>query len=334
MILRVAVVAVFCATVALFASVAGNPSFMLGYDRFRYEAEFGTEWATTLAGWLSFLIIIPVYAIRRHERTIDLLLGCASVVLFVLYHIWVGDKFGSFFSLVCVFALAYYDVVLKMSLKMLRVALGVALLAFIALLGFTYFAYTFTYDESIDKYFSDRIAQQGQLWWRTYDLCDGKMHPEKLSNEIDAIVNPKSEIAENVGSQNGVYGIMYFTTPKKRVDGKLLSGSRFTEAGYASAYYYLGPPGVILFALIMGFAYAAVQNAILRSLWSKYLLESSIWLRLSFQLQTIVSMFTFYMLFTPFSIACYAFLILCALVRKIMGDHFDAILDGRGEKPL
>ena len=77
------------------------------------------------------------------------------------------------------------------------------------------------------------------------------MHPDEFKNEITALFEQKEGAANNVGSRNGIYGIMYATAPQSIIDGKLTTGSQYTEGGYAAAYYYFGPLGAICFSVLM-----------------------------------------------------------------------------------
>ncbi len=46
----------------------------------------------------------------------------------------------------------------------------------------------------------------------TFDLSKGTLHYDQLNNELSALVNGKSAIGDNIGSNYGVYKIMYFTS--------------------------------------------------------------------------------------------------------------------------
>ena len=156
-----------------------------------------------------------------------------------------------------------------------------------------------------------RLSQQGQLWWRTYDLCsvDGT-HISELTDEIDGIIRGSTNIAVNVGAKYGIYKIMYYAAPDSVVHDKLESGSRYTEAGFATAYYYAGVVGVLVFAVIMGIIISLITNALLKSLCNGKLINVVLWARLLSVSMTVLSMHTFVVLFDAESIVSYAYLIL------------------------
>ena len=89
----------------LFASVATRPSFLLGVDRFDYNALYSLGFLGMIANYMNWLIVIPMIALRNGEK----LLGGTCIVLYCLYLFWTGTKFGGFFVVLCYVPLVYYD---------------------------------------------------------------------------------------------------------------------------------------------------------------------------------------------------------------------------------
>ena len=248
-------------TLALFAKVFSQPSFLYGYDRFQYTVMLTGIWGL-MAAYMPYVIVVPIVGIRYGFKKT----GIVTVVVYCFFLYWIGTKFSTFFTILCYFLLAFNDkfqniTVAKKKKYLLFVAVGLVLM-----LGFTAFAYGAS-GHSADGFLESRLAQQGQLWWKTYSLVDGNLHfnDSQFAVEAAALFDAKS-IADSVGQANGIYGIMYLCAPSDLVTMRLSLGSRYTEAGYAMAYVLLGFLGPVIFALVTALLVYAVQNSLAVSL--------------------------------------------------------------------
>lgn len=296
--------------IVMFIRVLPNPSFLLGVNRFKYDSMFMIGIWQTFDSWLASLIVIPCLSIRKHRSKI----GIATVCLYLLYLFWTGTKFGEFFAVLCLAVIAFYDKFLSMSLIRLRQVLIIVLSALLILVAFTSFAFSFTSTKSTEDFYSDRLAQQGQLWWYTYGNSN-TLHASEFTDEIEALSNRKA-ISESVGENHGIYKIMYFSTPQSIIDAKLARGGRYTEAGFASAYYYFGEIGVIVFSLTMALIIAVIQNAMLRAFYKTNLIASIFLVRCWNLSRVSLSMFLFSQWLSTTSLAMLAFLFLRYLMHK------------------
>jgi hypothetical protein len=297
---------VFAASLACFVSVADHPAFLAGLDRFKYANEYGSGLISSIATVLSVLVVFPIMHFRDTGKKIGLL----AVAVFCLYLLWTGVKFGSFFNILCVFVLVYYERIIRFSKDFLVKFLSVLFIFITLLVGGAVILHGMTSTVESNDYISLRLAEQGQLWWRTYDLYNANNHPDDFVVELDALFSSKESVSENIGSHNGIYGIMYLTTPSTIVDKKLSSGSRYTEGGYAAVFYYFGVLGVVLFSIIMGIAVGLIQNAALRAIQGKKLVDCYIQLRFVSLIKTALSMFLFSSFLGIISIICYGILII------------------------
>lgn len=297
----------------LFSQVAAHPSFLEGLNRFSYSSTYQNSGGIMgiLESASDYLFLFCVLGIRYGSRKC----GIAGISLYILYLVWTGTKFGSLLTVLCVFAFVFYDKVLTFDIAVTRrVAFG-SCAAILVLVAFALVLFSFTSDEDPIDYFSHRIAEQGQLWWSVYASVDGEGRADELSDEVDGTLRGSESIKENVGSDFGIYKMMYLVAPKKMIDNHLSVGARYTEAGYACAYYYLGVMGPPVFSLITGCLAAAVVNALLRALGERRIVSSVLLLRLLTLSRTAVGMFIFIGFFDIVSILSYGVLILGFLMR-------------------
>ena len=115
---------------------------------------------------------------------------------------------------------------------------------------------------------------------------------------------------QNVGANHGIYKIMYYCAPSTVVDNKLLGGSRYSEAGFAAAYYYLGSIGAIIFSVVMGVIIGTLQNRLIKDIVNERYFRAMLLLRLYLSAQTGLSMFLFMNFGDIISIFSYLILII------------------------
>lgn len=298
----------------LFLQVLPRPSFLLGLNSFDYARDYGVGalWRT-MANVLSYAVIVPAMAIRQGDRK----LGAAAVGVYVLYLLWTGNKFGNFLNVACVLFLVFYDRITSRGAQFLRRAAVLCLVCILALVGFSLVAFSFTSAKDPMSYLFSRTAQQGQLWWRTYDLYGDVGHLDELDHEWNAIAEQREGAINNVGYRNGVYGVMYLTAPGYLIDEKLRTGSQYTEGGYAAALYYFGMAGPIVFSCLMGLMVSLLTNGALRSVAADRLVVATVCMRLLVISQTALSMFLFTGYFDELSLLSYVFLFGVAVASRV-----------------
>lgn len=310
--LNVITIGVLLICLVCFARVLGNPAFSLDADRFLYSMNYLEGVWGAITNSLVYLAIFPALSIMKGNKK----LGVVTTVILLLYLFWIGNKFGSFFSLLCIFIMVFYEKLHNASERAVRRVLLSVLVMFFCLVAVATTIYGFSGEKDDFEYLFSRTSQQGQLWWKTYAFYKNDHHPETFIHEIDAAINSAESISSNVGSQHAVYKIMYLTTPSNIVDNKLLSGSRYTEAGYACAYYYFGVPGVIVFSVLGALLVVAIVRALLLALYRGLLIDAVIITRFFFLARGMLTMFVVNGFFDTVSILCYAYLFISYLVQK------------------
>ena len=296
---------------AIFVFVAPNPSFLVGADRFAY-ANLMPAFLRKPWDWMSFLMLFPIMSIKesRSKR------GLLAVALYVLCAVWTGAKFGAFFSLICLAVIACYDKLLKLGRSRLtKIILAVFAAIATLVIGAAFLnGFVSTSGQTSSQFLEQRLAQQGQLWWATYERAAGVPHYDQVSVEIEGALAPTG-ISDNVGSQYGIYGIMYLNAPASVVDAKLVSGSRYTESGFATWYYCLGIVGPLLLAVLMGFVLAFAYNSLVRAVFTGRPIEAALISKIAQVLRTVYSMGTLASLVMPLSVFTIALLLVLYLTR-------------------
>ena len=283
--LMIANVGIFAGLCCAYLTVIAYPSFLMGVDRFVYASLVPSGVRTFLIGWITFMMFIPLYCFKNYKS----ILGIASVVIYILYLFWTGTKFGGYLYIVCDVLLVYYDRFLQCDIRKLAKAAIAFFASLILLVGVAVVAFSFTSEQSSVDFLTSRTAQQGQLWWATFADSDGEAHLDQAKVELLSIA--KNEMPkENIGSNHGIYGVMYRTVPESVVDYKLSLDSRYTEAGYAVAYYCFGWLGPFAFSIVMALLIALLQNGFLFFLNSERVIEAFVAYRFGTFLRSALSM--------------------------------------------
>ena len=299
----------------MFLTVMKNPSFILGVDRGIYRMTFEFPFLYhKIYAWSKMLLIPCVLSIIYGRKA----LGFTGVLLYIVHAIWIGQKFGDFLSLLTVFLIIYYTKIC-LNDKVMKKLIPAALIAIVGLVLMSAFWFSFTSENSAITYFATRIAGQGAMWWRTYSVSKGIPHINQIINEINGFMFGKLNTSENVGASYGIYNIMYLCTPKPKADHDIsILNTRYTEAGYASAYYILGVPGAVLFGIFCAAFFAVTINHFLHYLKSNKLMEAILILRIYFLGTTMYSMFTFNQYRSLFTIASILFLLFMKNKRIVL----------------
>lgn len=311
----------------LFFSVLPHPSFLYGMDRFEYSSQYLSGPLRTISNCMAFLIVIPIFSIREgHKRS-----GICAVAIYFLFLFWTGSKFGEFYNVVCLFFLVYFDTLKTLGVAILRKICLIVVAMLLVAVFFAGFAYGLTSTVSMDQFFSARTAQQGQLWWSIYDSTAETTHiDEFVKNELPALTESKA-ISDCVGSRNGIYLAMYLSAPTSVIDVKLAGGSRYSEAGFACAYYYFGAPGVVLFAVFCALLIVAFTNGFLNTLRYGEFLGSLIQARFIFNARVALSMFLFSQFLTALSLICFGYLFIRRIMRKnLQPENINQVSDFKG----
>lgn len=272
----------------IFLCVMKDPSFLLGVSRGIYATTHNfSKLYYYIIGFASMLLIPCILSILYGRR----ILGIVGVTIYFLYCFWVGNKFGTFMETLCIFLLIFYPKISDNS-ERIRKLIFVGIIILSILIGVAAFAFSFTSTTDIGTFLATRISGQAALWWRTFDVSGGNIHLSQISNEVQGVLFGSNSIDENAYSNYGIYNIMYLCGPKNIVKADILRGSRYTEAGYASAYYIFGLIGPIMLSLFGAFIYSWLTNCFLSYLNNNQIIIAGIILRFLLLFNGFMSMFT------------------------------------------
>ena len=300
----------------LFIHILPYSALSMNVDRMTFASmEYNGGIWNYLSKWAQFFIVIPIGCIVYTKNKGYKFFGIITLLVYCLYYLWIGNKFGPFFSLFCVFCMLNFsrlDIKEKTLKRVFLIIIG-AMLAFVFVA-----AYIFTNYQSkgtdITYYLQKRLAEQGQLFWKTYEVSSGKNHITEIGAEITGQISSPNNAEDLLGAKFGIYNIMYICAPKQRIDSVIQYGSRYTEAGYASAYYYFGIIGCVFFAAIIARLIVSVTNAVVTSTKNNSLLGMFFMIRMFFIICTAWQMFLFKDFFTGTSVITYIWL--CIPNRK------------------
>ncbi len=291
------------------------PAFILHVNRFAYARLYAPKltgiWSV-LSSISSILLLFPIMSFIKGYKV----LGISTVAAYCLYCLWIGNKFGTFFTLLCFFSLILYPGISGVAIGRMKKWARIGLAALILIVALSLFIQN-SLGDNADNYFVYRVSGQGQLWWGIFKDYKG-IHISEIGDEIDGILYENNSIAENIGSNYGIYKIMYLSAPKSVIDSKLSGGSRYTEAGFAAANYYLSVPGCILFAVVTGLIICKILNGFIDAISEERYFRALLFLRLYVISQTALSMFIFSGYFDIVSILSYIFLALSGKKVRIL----------------
>lgn len=289
--------------------VVFNPSFLIGVDRFTYaEMYLGGVWSY-LGLAAQYMIVFPIVALCHGKRV----LGAIPVVFYLVYLFCIGTKYGSFFSILTAFVLVFFVKIRQLDKKRLRRYALAIIAAVCGLVLVAVIAHSFTSEAKTIDFLYQRGAQEGQLWWGLYGNYQPGEGLRDFGNEINAILEGEKSIRESVGANYGIYKVMYLTAPESIVDGKLASGSAYSDASHAIVYYYFGSFGTIIFSCFAGFLIWLITNCFVKSANLGRVVELIIFYRFYFCLLRFVGSFSLVQFFDPLSILSYVYLIIVGL---------------------
>ena len=286
-----------------------HPSFLLHLERADYAKYYGvTGFLGRLATNIPRLLVFPFFLIVA-SRGKKRLIGISCLVLASLYYLWIGNKFGAFFQIMYIFLIVLSGyLTTKVSSKRLLKTIKKISILFAILIATTLVVQSITYNGVIKDYFLSRIASEGQIWWSVFGKTGGSIHLNEIADELQSLELGKSNISDNIGSHYGIYKMMYYCAPTSVINSILSAGYRYTESGFACAFYYLGYWGPILYALIMGVVFAFLINKLSKAINEHKVFRIYIYIRFLLYATTAFSMF----IFTPFwgvkNIALYIYL--------------------------
>lgn len=323
----------FIVGLIMFLFVAKNPSFASHFDRFNYKSYYLPKWVSSLQSNMTYCIPLLLLPAIYNNKKINFKLICKILFIlspFILYGIWTGNKFGLFLKIFIALASPAIVYIGKKNLKhskmeslnveekflkesnfKIKKTLLLTLAIFIILLLPYYLLRNLNFSESM----INRAAQQGQLWWATFEIeQNNTMHINELNDEIKPIL--ESFNGDTISDSYGIYKIMKLTTPYKTYLNKLANGSRYSAQGIDIAFYYFKYVGIIMHAILRAFVEVALVNLLIKFVFSCRVIETYIISKLIIIEHFIFTQGDLYMLFSKVNIFLILVLIFLELLYK------------------
>lgn len=231
-----------------------------GINRFDFRETYFTGFDEKFYTYILWFLPIPLLASNIKMKGRSFLF----FILYLLYLIFVGDKFGSFFIAIYFYFLVTWttkNINKKKVYRFLFILGGIAIL----LVGFIAFQVLYergSWNEVL-IYFRNRLTGgQSDLWWAIYNSeKNSSWHViEFFNDEISAIFNQPQDI---MFYNFGIYKMMKLAAPASVVNTYLSQGIRFAASTQASLFYYFKYTGLICGAIIFGLlTYFFVNKAV------------------------------------------------------------------------
>ena len=90
------------------------------------------------------------------------MISSITILLYFFYALWTGNKFGPFFTLICIFLLIYSNKLIEKGKKYIKRVTGLLVIIFTLLIAFTIYFSQMSSDFTSLEYISTRAAQQGR----------------------------------------------------------------------------------------------------------------------------------------------------------------------------
>lgn len=315
-VFKLTIAFIFMIGLVFFALVAKKPAFLYGIDRFSYAKMYLPKWMIKLhllPMMISPLLVVCLIKNKNYSMIKKFKVFIITYLPYILYEIWIGQRFQSFFMLIWSSMPLIID-----SLKNKKISfkkqIGIICTILIILFGFV-FLYSHQRNTEIDKLLSMRLVEQGQLWWKLYsNEKNNNTESKDIMDEINAIINSIFDKGES--KDFGVYRLMYLTTPRNVVIGKLSTGSRYASLGFELAYYYCGYIGIIIVALFGAKLFTILSNCFIYNVERGNIVLSMIYLRILQKSLSAYCQGDWHSMFSTSSLICYCVIIMVALFKR------------------
>lgn len=260
--------------VALFGllKIIGKPYFIMGVTRTTYYKLYMTSFDTAIQSHL--FLLIPFYYIYK-KLTNDKKYQIIFFTLLILYYFWVGDKFGTYFFAGFIFILCGLT---NLNHKKMKKVIYTIFIGFGLLLVLVYIQRILLYGSTFSSfllYISERLAQQGQVWWAVYnDLKEGTFHITECIEELSVIlpISVKGEI--------GQWKMMLIASPTSSMEYRVSIKLALSATTTASVFYYFRYIGLFVFYPLIGVIYSKIIKSFLEASIRMRVVEMFVWTKI------------------------------------------------------
>lgn len=294
--------AILCFFMALFSfvDVVFHPAFLEHMDRFAYRQLYISRFLEIMINSIYALLPLLLVMIMKSTNWFWACLNSLTILFLSLYLFCTGEKFGGFWYIVvdiCIVSSIYNQFLSIRSLQMRIKKIGIIFLALLSILAI-HLSLTYSLDGErfVMAYLPQRIAQQGQLWWRTYALDKNNgMRIGELGDETRVYFQTDKQ--RELEYNHAIYKIMRFTTPANIFQRKIMSGSRYSTSTFASMFYYFKRVGVFLWGIIGGILFWGLMYLCMKAVANLFVVESVLVSKLLVMSYAVLAMSEFNILF-------------------------------------
>lgn len=312
---------VFIFNLVLFLIVLRSPFFLVGAEnRFVYQSLYMSRTVNLLKllpSLFNAILIIPIVQdssdgkIRVKHLFKRLILPNIPYCLFM---IWTGNKFGSFWELLCMILIPIFAIV---DLKKINIGkiIKLVLLILITLVLVLYLFYSLNGLNIKDSSMAIllRTACQGELWWSAYgNVSKNGIQPQEFSKEISYIVD--SFITEGASRTYGVFHLMDLFAVQTVAERYLLMGIRFSACGIELPYLSFGAISLPIIAFLYGNLNAIFVNIYINAIKEKRIIGCIASGRMMAVTQTAVTQGDWYAYISLIPLFCLSIIIITYLL--------------------
>lgn len=269
-----------------------NPFSKYNLDRFLYKQNFFTNTEKTLYNFTFYIVPILGFSIKYGKKY--KVLSLINILIMLFYNFKFGVKYGEylliFYHLLFSFILTNKDKISNL--------IKIASLFFIVMLLGVFLHRKIKYNDNFSlfyNYLGNRLSQQGQLWWVSYDTKNKEL-------PINFLVELKNDSEKNkIKGESGIYKIMKLNMSSKSFEDKVNDASSLTSSTKATLNLYFGLCGNLVFysflSIILSYYYKMLIYLYNNS-FKLWLINIYLGNKFYLKLTTLNSMSSFYDLFS------------------------------------
>lgn len=251
---KILVIIFFMYSLYFFLKIGENPYYKLKVDRFLYRENYLSLFERRMIDLYMIPVLYSYRYLLKKNRDIFSVISIINILMIIVALFNLGAKFEEYLTIV-LFSLGIYilnlsNYQLKKNIKKLVKNFSYGVMGILILLIVHYSKANNGYKfQEFRNFMFQRAAQQGQLYWGTYEYTrNGEI--EELIEEFKT--ENKYKVNKEIKEQVGIWKIMRLTTPVKIVERKAKAKSMYTNSTPASLNYYFGILGNIIFYIIAG----------------------------------------------------------------------------------
>lgn len=316
---------IFLLGLFMWISVFRNPAFLLNYNRFKYAMSNLPEFLykiRTIPILLAPIVVVSVIEDNGLRTFKARLFNIFIVYLpYVLFALWIGNKFGIFWQLFYSLAIAFTIYINLEKIKNISLIKYVvtSMLGLCLLILIFYIARGNGIDAIIEKLFR-RFSAQGEIWWAIFSDNGNKI--KGISGFVDEINDIAISITtKGAVKQYGVYKIMKLYGDPSYISNYLAIDMRFSAMGFELSYCFWGLLSFLIFPLVTIPIYVFIINFYINSVVRKDFIEAFCLLRILIVYDTGVCQGDWYRFTSKLDILIISLLIFSILVKE-KNKHF------------